>query len=166
MTKIYLDEEVSRVWGSEAGDDAALTSEGLADGAGRRGELDDWGAAPRADRYRIECWAQFQATPNVGDVLRVYLYEGGTDTATPDHDEMGGGTDAAISSEDELRNAAHVLSVIVTEASADTEFYAQAVVEITSRHFGVALWNATGASTTTDASETKVRVTAIPPDIQ
>lgn len=154
------------VWGSEVGDDKALTSESVASAAGRRGAIHDWGAAPRASLFRVEVWTQFQATPTLGLALQTYIYQAGSETATPDHPETGGTTDAAVSALTDLRNAELANVVTVRTAAADTEFAKSSIAVAVSRHWGVAIWNASGATTTADESETKVRVTPLKDQVQ
>lgn len=165
--KVYLAEEAQTVFGSEAGDDVAWTTESVGDGAGRQSATHDLGAAPRADRYLLEVWAQFAATPTVGNAARVYIKEYGSTSATPDHPTNDDGAgDIAVSAEDKLKNLDHVGSIIVDEAAANVEMGFKAIVEIPVRHIALVLWNASGASTTSDAAETKARLTPIPPEIQ
>lgn len=165
--KLYQNDETASLFGSEAGDDVAWTTESVADGAGRQSATLDLGAAPRAYRYLLEVWTQFQATPTAGNALRVYIKESGSETATADHPTNDDGTgDAAVSDEDKLKNLDPVLSVAVDEAAADVEMGAKAIIEIPVRHIQLVLWNDSGATTTADAAETKARLTPLPPEIQ
>lgn len=165
--KVYINPETAVVFGSEVGDDVAWTTESVADGAGRQSAIHDLGAAPRTDRYLLEFWSQLQATPTVGSSIELYIKEWGSESGTEDHPTNDdGSSDAAVSAEDKLRNLRLVGTMVVDEAAANVEMGFKTVVEIGVREFQLVLWNATGASITSDAAETKARVTPLPFEIQ
>lgn len=166
-SKVYHNPETAVVFGSEAGDDVDWSTESIANGAGRQSAVHDLGAGPRATRYLLEFWAQFQATPTVGNACRLYIKEFGSESGTEDHPTNDdGSTDAAVSAEDKLKNLDHVASIIVDEAAANVEMGTKVVVEILVREFQLVLWNASGATITSDVAETKARLTPMPPEIQ
>ena len=155
----YVNHGTAVVFGSEAGDNVAWSTEGIADGAGRQATLYDQGAEGTARplywQYRIYC--QAQATPTVGNELEVYLKT--SDGSHPDNDD--GGTDAAVSAEDKLKNLIRLRSPIVDQAAGNIEFVAHGIIEIPERYFAPVLWNSMGAATTADAAETKAVFTPI-----
>jgi len=127
----------------------------------------DLGAVPRAKFYRFRFWTQFQATPTLGSLLRLYAKTGGSETATPDHPDNDDGTgDIAISAEDKLRNLRQIGNVVVDQAAANIEMVISGTIEITERHVAFAFWNASGATVTADAAETKLRLTPVLDEIQ
>ena len=165
--KIYTATETAVTIGSEVGDDTDWSTESIATAAGRQSDVHDLGAAPRADRYLLEFWTQFQATPTLGAALQLYIKEWGSEGGTEDHPTNDDGTgDAAVSAIDKLSNLSLVGVVIVDEAAANIEMGIKAEVTILVREFQLVLWNASGATITADAAETKARLTAYPPEIQ
>jgi len=115
----------------------------------------------------LEFWTQFQATPTVGNSLAVYIKEWGSESGTEDHPTNDDGSaDAAVSAEDKLRNLRLVGIVTVDEAAANVEMGFKTIVEIGVREFQLVFWNESGATITTDATETKARLTPLPYQIQ
>lgn len=165
--KVYHNTETAVVFGSEVGDDVAWSTESISDGAGRQSAVHDLGAAPRSTRYLLEFWTQLQATPTVGQAVRLYIKEFGSESGTEDHPTNDDGTaDGAVSAEDKLKNLDHVASIVVDEAAANVEMGTKVIVDILVREFQLVLWNASGATITADAAETKARLTPMPPEIQ
>ena len=72
--KLYKVDETAIVFGSEVGDDVAWSSENISDGSGRQSALYDQGAGgtARALRWMYRIYTQAQATPTVGQALRMY----------------------------------------------------------------------------------------------
>ncbi len=164
--KLYSAQETAIVFGSEGGDDVDWSTESIADNAGRQSDTHSFAAASRADRFLLEFWTQFQATPVVGDTLRLYIKEYGNE-GTADHPTNDDGAgDAAVSAEDKLHNLKLVQLLVVDEAAANIEMGVKVEVSILVRHFALVLWNASGAAITTDVAETKARLTPMPPELQ
>lgn len=165
--KVYLNDEASTVFGSEAGDDVDWSTENISDGAGRQSAEADLGAAPRSRRYRVELWTQLQATPTVGETVRLYLKPNGGEGASSDHPGNDDGTgDAAVSAENKLRNLHLLGALVVDEAAANIEMKLDVEVEINARHVQLVVWNDSGAAITNDAAETKARLTPLPDEVQ
>lgn len=165
--KIYVTTEADILVGSEAGDDVALSSESIADNAGRQSANIDLGAYPNTLRYLVEAWTQAQATPTLGTVQRWHAKLGGATGATPDHwtNDDGEG-DIALSAQDKLRNCPLLVAIFCDEAAANIEFSAKAIVDIPTRWLAVIEYNDLGSAVTTDAAETKLRLTPLPDEIQ
>lgn len=161
---IYKVDVNAYVFGSEAGDDVAWSTENIADGAGRQSAFLDLGVGTtaRPRRFMWRFWTQLQATPTVGNVIYVYLKT--SDGSHPDNDDGTG--DAAVSAEDKLKNLDLIGILVVDEAAADVEMVAHGEIEINERYAGVVLWNASGATITNDAAETKLSLTEVPDQIQ
>lgn len=162
--KVYRVSETAIVFGSEGGDDVDWSTESIADNAGRQSALYDRGVltTAKAGLYHYRFYAQFQATPTVGDAC--YLYMKTSDGAHPDNDDGAG--DAAVSAENKLRNLRPLKPIIVDEAAANIEMVCSGAVEIYDRHVGFVLWNESGATITADVAETKLILTPIPDEIQ
>lgn len=162
--KLYLQEETDVVFGSEVGDDVAWSTEGIANNAGRQSALYDLGAPPRAAELRYRFYTQLQATPTVGQAIRLYKKTAAASAAHPDNDDGTG--DAAVSAENKLLNLDIVDQLKVDEAAADVEMVRHGLTVEYSRQIGWVFWNESGASTTADAAETKLIMTPVPPEIQ
>lgn len=163
-TAIYYTMGTPIVFGSEVGDDIAWSTESIASGAGRQSALHDQGAdgTARPHHWRYRFYTQCQATPSVGLAIRLLLKT--SDGTHPDNDDGAG--DAAVSSINKLLNLFDLRPAIVDEAAANIEFVSTGVMLIPSRYFGVALWNASGATTTADESETKAVFTPYYAELQ
>ena len=159
-TKIYLEEETSITFGSNAtSDDVEWTTESLAGGSARQSDPHDLGAAPRAEMYRWRAYTQTQGTSSaVGDTLDVY-FTTSDDASRYDNDDTTG--DKGVSSTDKLNNLHYAGSIIMDEVAADTEFVASGVVRLTSRYVAAVIHNNTSSTTTADAEETKLVLTPL-----
>lgn len=165
--KVYVNDEADVLIGSEVGDDIALSSESIADGAGRQSATIDLGAAPRASIFKVEGWTQAVATPTLGAHTAWHLKSAGSETATPDHWTNDDGTgDIAVSATDKLKNCPLILSTIVDEAAANIEYGSKGIREILARHIAIIQQVEMGSAVTADAAETKFRLTPMPDEIQ
>ena len=164
--KILVQRETQIRVGSQVGDDVAWTTESVGNGAGRRAAVRDWGAAPQTDEFDIELFCQAVATPTLLAPLRGYIYTAGHAASAAHSTAVGGTTDAAIGSEDDLTNQDQFVAVRAHAAAADTEFVKPARVQVAARHWSLSLWNALGAALTVDDTETAAIITPIPPEIQ
>lgn len=140
-------------FGSEVGDDIAWTTESMTNGSGQQSALYDQGAEGTARplfwQYRIV--TQSQATPVVNNAFRCFLKT--SDGTYPDNDDGTG--DADVSTINKLLNLEPLNSPIVDEAAADIPFVRGGMIPISPRYFGIAGWNAMGATITADDAETK-----------
>lgn len=163
--KLYVIEESDIVFGSEVGDDVALSSESISNNAGRQSAHHDLGArsTAAADRFRWRAYTQSQATPTVGNTLDWYLK---TSDGTH-HDNDDGTGDIAVSAEDKLKNLSFIGSSVVDQAAANIEYVAHGTIhELNERYVAVVMWNTMGATTTSDAAETKCVLTPMPYELQ
>lgn len=162
--KIYQVGETAIVFGSEVGDDVAWSTESIADAAGRQSAFYDRGAlsTAKAREYHYRFYTQLQATPTVGERVRLLLKT--SDGTHPDNDDGTG--DAAVSAADKLRNLKIVDFLYVDEAAANIEMVASGPIEIFDRYAAFVLWNDSGATITADAAETKLILTPVPTEIQ
>jgi len=165
--KEYTIEETTIVFGSDTGggDDVDWSTENIANGAGRQSAQHDLGdrATARSSRYRFRFYTQLQATPTVGQSVRIYLKT--SDGTHADNDDGTG--DAAVSAEDKLLNLRLIGVAIVDEAAANIEIVASGIIEdLDQRYIQFVLWNASGASITNDTAETKLELTPMPREIQ
>ena len=156
---LYEKQGTAIVFGSEGGDDVAWSTENISDGAGRQSAFHDQGAdgTARPSFWRYRVYTQAQATPDLGNSLELYLKT--SDGTHPDNDD--GTSDAAVSSEDKLKNLIPLQPIIVDEASGDVEFVCTGVIYIPQRYFGIVLWNEMGSAITNDVAETKATFTPV-----
>lgn len=162
--KIYAHGETAIIFGSEAGDDVAWSTENIADGAGRQSAHHDLGdiATARAVDFMYRFWTQLQATPTVGRTVQLYFK---TSDGTH-HDNDDGTGDVAVSAEDKLSNLDPGRPVVVDEAAANVEMVSHGLIQLHHRYVATVLWDDSGASITNDAAETKAELTPVPPEIQ
>lgn len=147
-------------FGSEGGptDDAAWSTESINDGAGRRSALYDQGvfSTARPAFWRLRYFTQHQGTgATLGNVCRFYVYNSdGT------HPTALGTSDAAVTAESDFGNFDPLPAIYVTSVSANTELVkTHPGLLLPYRYFGFGLWNAMGATITSDPAETKLIAT-------
>lgn len=143
--------------GSEVGDDIDLSSESIADGAGRwsaSGDLDSLIAASRTPYIHVWAHCQWQATPTLGEVLR-WVLATSLDNTLWTHDDGTG--DGAISAEDKLFNQKILGNVRCDQAAANIPTARDlGIHEIVARRIQVGMWNDGGAAIAADVAETKL----------
>lgn len=162
--KLYKVDETTITFGNDT-DTVLWIPEGRADGVGRQSALHDQGAGgtARALRWMYRIYTQLQATtPVLGKSMRMYLKT--SDGTHADNDDGTG--EAVLSDEEKLRNLTPLRSPIVDQVAASIEIVSQGIILIPARHFGVVMFNDTGAAISTTASETKAIFTPIPPELQ
>lgn len=162
--KILKIDETAIIFGSEGGDDVAWTTESVANNAGRQSAHHDLGAGgtARAFRFMYRFYTQLQATPTLKQAVRILIKSSdGTH-----HDNDDGTGDIAVSAEDKLLNLRELKPAIVDEAAANIETVSSGLFEHYERYIAAVLWNQSGATITSDASETKLVITPVPDEIQ
>ena len=161
---IYAKAATPIVFGSEVADDVDWSTESIANGAGRQSDQWDRGVLTTAQptRFHYRFYSQFQATPTLGNVCRLLLKT--SDGTHPDNDDGTG--DLAVSSINKLNNLMELVPIVVDEAAANIEMVSQGVVYLFARYVQAVLWNASGATITADAAETKLILTPFPDEIQ
>ena len=162
--KVYVVGETAVVFGSEGGDDVDWTTESIATANGVQSARYDRGvlSTAKAGRYHYRFHAQFQATPGIGTACRLYAKT--SDGTHADNDD--GTTDTAVTAITKLDNLKLVDVMIVDEAAANVEFCVSGTLWLFDRYVQFAFWNATGATTTGDETETKLILTPVPDEIQ
>lgn len=159
--KIYHATEATKVFAASGGD-AVFTPTSLANGAGRISAQLDLGAPPKAGEYRWLARARCAVAPTIGTTLRVYLVT--SDGAYADG--AFAATDAAIASEDALRNAT-LLGVVVCDAASTTkDFVRSGLLYLRARYVQVAWWNATGQALSATAADMAFSLTPVPSEVQ
>ncbi len=162
---IIVVEGTTIVFGSEGGDDVNWSTESVSNNAGRQSAQYDLGAGSRTPFYKLRFFTQCQATPVVENTIDVFLKTSNNATLHLDNDDGTG--DIAVSAKNKLLNLDYVGSAIVDEAAANVEFVLS-VEEyvITARYIHAVMWNASGATSTSDASETKLELTPLTYQVQ
>lgn len=134
----------------------------IANAAGRQGALHDFTTGSVARRFSWRAYTQCQATPTLGALIRMYWKS--SDGSHPDNDDGTG--DAAVSAEDKLRNLQYLGSIVVDEAAANIEFTKSGWLWMPQRYGAPVLWNASGATLTTDEAEHGFILTPWPDEVQ
>lgn len=165
--KLYQHDETT-LWfvpaAAAQAEDAIFEVDGLASGAGRQSTMLDLGTAARSSLFAWRAWCQFATTPVLAEVIDLYIKTGDTVTTHDDNDD--GGTDAAVSSINKLKNLLKIGSIVVDEAVADVPMAASGVIYLPHREVGVVWWNSTADALTTDVDENGFSLTPVPPEAQ
>lgn len=160
--KIYQVDETTLKFNGEVGADVAWSIEGLATAAGRQSAHHSLGTVARARRYKYRLFIQFQLTPTVGNVVRLYLKT--SDGTHPDNDDGTG--DIAVSAEDKLKNLKLVDILAVDQAAANIETVVSGEIEISAADIAFAIWNESGAAINATDSNSGLLLTPVPDEIQ
>lgn len=170
--KVYVARE-TRITFEPSGGDEPFTLTSLASGAGRVSDQLERGAGSIAQEYQGVLRTAFGTVPVVNEVLRIYLVEGWNfrNDGTPEVDQGGalGAADAAVSDEDDLIAAGHLIGYLVVPPSpaADTEYVSRPFRFLTAaRYLQFAVWNATADALSATAADHELAVWPSPPEIQ
>ncbi len=147
----------------DSGASLTMSLASLANNLGRLGAQKDFGAASIEGKYKIRVRFRANATPTVGNVVRVYLV-----TAQDANFRAGGfGTvDASIPAEARLANATFVGAVEIDEASTTKDFVGEFQVVLNSRFVSPAIWNASGVALHATASNNEVAIWPVADEVQ
>lgn len=161
---VYLATKTAMTWKASGGD-AVLTMTSKTTGSGRLGGRLDLGAFPKPAWYRIFAEMKPQATPVVGNLIRIYLAHWNDDVTPAWADGAVGAADADFNTENDLKNLKLALNMRVENASSRL-IRASGLVYIPVRHVSPVVWNASGATLTATAADHFVAITPIVDDIQ
>lgn len=163
-TKFYHAPE-SAITFAPSGGTEPITLTSLANGAGRVSDQLDRGSGSKPGLYTIQIKTKAAAALAVGVQLRVYLIESSVSADVPGN---LGVSDAAVSSEDKLRNlGAPVVSINADSTSNGEVQISNAVpVMILSRYVSVVAWNALGQALTGTGSDHVITLVPVPPESQ
>jgi hypothetical protein len=143
-----------------SGGDVTFTLDDTVDlGNGQVSNQWDRGTSAVATTYKLSAAIKWVATPTLGDVVRIYLY----DSQNTSRDLTG---DGDVTPETKFGNFRFVGQVICSVA-ADQTFYGSFVVEILGRYVNLGVWNAS-ATKDLNATANACNITLTPcyPDIQ
>lgn len=162
--KIYQIGETAITFDGTVGANIAWSLEGVANNAGQQSAFYDRGvlSAAKAGRYHYRLVLQFQATPTVGYIVRLYMKT--SDGTHPDNDDGTG--DIPVSSEDKLKNLKLIDIMKVDEAVANIDTVVSGIVDIWDRYVGFVIWNESGAITNATDSNNGLVLTPLPFEIQ
>lgn len=158
---VYVNEEAAITWLASGGSQA-FTPTSLAAGAGRQGELHDFGVAARPRRYAWRAWLKPGGTRVVGEIIRIYLKT--SDGTHPDNDDGTG--DIAVSAQDKLRNLGGPIGFIQIDENAAVEMAASGTIELDQRYAGPVFWNGTANALSATAGDFGFSMTPVPDEIQ
>ena len=133
-------------FGGEAAADVAFSVEGILTVAGRQSATKDLGAVTAINNtYRIDGVTQWQATPAVGDELRLFIKMQVEEGSTWTNDDGTG--DIALSALDKTRNLYYVGAITCDEAAANIATAKDfGIHEISVQNIALVVYNASGAS--------------------
>ena len=150
----------------DTGGDETLVLASLAAGAGRLAALHDWGAAPRATRYQLKFFCQFNTTPVIGETVRISISEAGLAATGSDATSSGPITQGPMTLPRHELNLRLIAVLTVDEASTSGVMSVEAIFETAARHFGPAVVNNTADALSSTAADNGVDITPIPDEIQ
>ena len=135
----------------------ACSVEGLADGAGRVSIQIDLGADPRPVEYSWSCEVQWQATPDQGGTLDIYIAGAPDDDSTQIDGDVGA-VDAALGDVDMRRNLKYIGSVVSENATASEKCVASGVFTHTEQFISFIFYNDGGAAVNATDSNFRMNV--------
>lgn len=155
----YLNNATRIYFSGASGADIAFSVEGLANAAGWVSAQKDLGVAPRPYRFKWSCEVQWQATPNQGGVLELYV------ASAPDHDASQisgdcGTSDAALGDIDMRRNMKFIGAVVSENAAANEVCVSNGVFEHYERYISLVAYNSGGSAV--NATDTNFRLDLVP----
>ncbi len=159
--KIYTAREASTVWSDTAGN-LVMTLNNLAAGVGRVGARKDYGAGSTAKLYSWRLTVQFETEPVVPETIGIYL---ATSDGTEEDGQVGV-ADAALATEDKLRNLMFIGSLVVDVATVDIDFTASGVCEIPTRYVSPVIFNDTADNLQATNDTGEFTLTPIPGELQ
>lgn len=136
---------------------------GVANGAGRLGAMWDRGTGALVEDFNFGIRTQANAAPAVGAAIRLYFLCFDDTAMRPGG---FGAVDAAISTENDLLNAAAAFSVICDAASNSRVFALSGALFLRTRYVIPAIWNASGQALHNTSTNHELIVYPRPPQVQ
>lgn len=134
-------------------------NDGVTAGNGQVSNQWDRGASPRPTTYLLDAKIRWAATPTLGDVCRIRLF----DSEATDRDLAA---DGDVTPETKFDNFLFVGQVVCSVA-ADQAFYASFIVKIVGRYVNLGVWNASATKALhADDNASSITLTPCYPDIQ
>jgi hypothetical protein len=140
-TNIY-EAQGSLITLQDSGGTVAIALQNLGFGYGISGALIDLGAlsTPRPTIYTVEFECKWVATPALGEVARLYIYN--SDGSVCDIDAA----DNAVTPETKFDNFGMPITQVIVTVASDQVFYAKpGIAYLPQRYATVAVWNASAA---------------------
>lgn len=164
-TKLYHAPETPVIF-APSGGDVLFTPTSVANGAGRISTQWDRGSGSKPGLYRWRIKTEAAAALAVGAQLRAYLVQAFSASAG-DVPGNFGVTDAAVSSEDKLRNLGAPIGIVNADSTTNGEDQiASGICFIYSRYVSVVWWNALGQALGATAGNHAMTFEAIPLESQ
>lgn len=145
---------------------AILEVDALSAGAGIGSGNHDLGEGAIARIYEWVAFAQFDATPAVGEAVDIYLKTSGNSASATIKPLNDDGYAVAVSAADKLNNLHFIGSIVIDEAAANIETVARGTILIDARAVSVVWFNNTAAATTSDVDENGFYLSPAPDEIQ
>jgi hypothetical protein len=146
----------------DSGGDITFTLNDTVDlGNGQVSNQWDRTAASLPSLYKWEAYIKWVATPTLGDVVRIYLYDSYVAAAAMDL-----AADGDVTPETKFGNF-RFIGQVVCSIAADQTFYATGLVAIFGRYVNLGVWNAsTSKDLNATAHASKIVLTPFHPDVQ
>lgn len=146
-------------WQASGGDETLILTS-LANGAGRKGDSHDWGAA-FPPRIIIELETVFGVAPTAGNALEIYW------SSSRDNSNFDGGItqgDGVFSDEDALRQC-HLIGVFPADDDTNTQIVSW-VLDLPGRYGFPVVFNNSGQALSGTAGDHDLRMTPLIDEIQ
>lgn len=160
--KVYVAPETAITFKSSGGS-ATITCTSVATGAGRISAQYDRGAGSKPGRYKWRAKIVTASAATAGRVVELYL---STSDGTIQDGELGT-SDAAVSDADYRRNLQFIGVVAADDsAGAGNIYLGSGVCEIFDRYISLVVWNDSGQSLSSTATDCEFSLTPVPDEIQ
>lgn len=161
MTQLlYIDKQTAITW-RDTGGTYAMTLNNLASGAGRQGAEHNFGD-PIAAWYEFRAWVEFETTPVLDEIVRIYLKTG--DGTIYDNDDGTG--DIAVSAEAKLANVQQIGRIVVDEAAANIRMGTSGLIYIVADRVMPIFWNGTADNLQATNNTSGFDLVPVPPQLQ
>jgi hypothetical protein len=134
-TNAIFDKVGTTVTFTKSGGDIAFTLDAVASANGQSSAQWTRGATPQPGLYKWEMFWKWVDTCALGDVCRLYLYDGLTTAA-----DLVADADVAV--ETTLSSNFKLIGQVVANLAATSVFYSTGLVYITGRYVVLGVWNA------------------------
>jgi hypothetical protein len=148
-TKVYFSPA------SATNNDVTFEVDGLGAGAGRQSAQWNRGSGAQPAEYEVRAFAKFAAQPVLDEIIGVFLKTSDS-TGGTQSDNDDGVSDAAVSSEDKLKNLPQILTLTVDEENVSVELGKSALVVIVAQYVQVVWWNYTVDQISTGVNDSGV----------
>jgi hypothetical protein len=139
-TSAIYDKRGTAITFTKSGGDVAFDLDDTVDlGNGECSAQWDRGTGPGPSLYKWEAYIKWVATPTLGDVCRLYIYDADSGNAVADLIAAGD-----VTPETKFGNF-RLMGQVICSVAADQVFYATGLVAILGRYVNLGIWNASAS---------------------